>query len=98
MTQSEDQMARLEQALKDAHRQRETPALSAHWQTGLMRAIRRQPASRAPGMDATRLIWRAAAVIALVSALLAGSALTWSPDADDAEAALWADAGLLGDP
>jgi hypothetical protein len=41
------------------------------------------------------LIWRAAAVIALVSALLMGSVLTWTAERSDADAAaLVADASL----
>lgn len=43
-----------------------------------MRDVRTQPAREDMFVDASRFIWRAAAVIALVSALLLGSVLTWT--------------------
>ncbi|HEV8540333.1 MAG TPA: hypothetical protein VGQ60_04150 [Nitrospiraceae bacterium] len=98
----DEQIDRLEQALRAAHEQRDTPRLSAHWQESLMREIRRQPAVTMSLLEAPRLIWRAAAVIALVSALLVGSALTWNADRVDADSVLFADASLdsslLGEP
>lgn len=98
----DEQMHRLEQALREAHGLRDAPRLSSHWQESLMREIRRQPAGMLPLFEAPRLIWRAAAVIALVSALLVGSALTWDADRVDADSALFAeaslDSSLLGEP
>lgn len=91
---SDEQMDRLERALREAHGLRDTPRLSAQWQESLMREIRRQPAGAAQPFEAPRLIWRAAAVIALVTALVVGSALTWEAARVDAESTLFAEGGL----
>jgi hypothetical protein len=95
MTRSPDeQIDRLERALREAHELRETPGLSSQWQESVMREIRRRPSGLMPVFEVPRLIWRAAAVIALVSALLVGSALTWNADQVDADSVLFADVSL----
>ncbi len=67
----------LERALIHAHQARTVPTFSSEWTAGVMRDVRRQTDGGMEPNDAPRLIWRAAAVIALVSALFVGSLLTW---------------------
>ena len=90
-----EQINKLVKALARAHELRDTPHLSSQWLDTVMREVRRQPAESTSWSEAPRLIWRAAAVIALVSALLMGSVLTWTAERSDADAAaLVADASL----
>ena len=70
-----EQVNKLVKGLARAHELRDTPHLSPRWLDTVMREVRRQPESTS-WSEAPRLIWRAAAVIALVSALLMGSVLT----------------------
>jgi len=76
----EEQIDKLEQALRLAHaaKGQEPPHLSRDWADDVMRDIRRQ-ASREPSFsEVPRVIWRAAAVIAVISTLFVGSVLTWT--------------------
>ena len=67
----------LERALIHAHRTRTVPNFSSEWTEGVMQDVRRQSDARVISDDAPQLVWRAAAVVALVSALFVGSLLTW---------------------
>jgi hypothetical protein len=83
----EDQIDRLEQALRRAHtvKVQEAPHLSREWADDVMRDIRRH-ASREPSFsEVSRVIWRAAAVVAVVSTLFVGSLLTWTAGQGDAD-------------
>ena len=68
----------LEHALRCAYHSRPGPTFPEHWTADVMREVRNQPVPEDIFVDASRFIWRAAAVIALVSALLLGSVLTWT--------------------
>lgn len=68
----------LERALRCAYHSRTDPVFPEHWTDDVMRDVRNQPDREDIFVDASRFIWRAAAVIALVSALLLGSVLTWT--------------------
>jgi hypothetical protein len=72
----ERQADTLERALIHAHRARTVPNFSSEWTENVMQDVLRQPAGMVSD-DAPQLIWRAAAVVALVSALFVGSLLTW---------------------
>jgi len=77
----------LVQILMQAHKVKvqEAPHLSREWADEVMRDIRRQ-ASREPSFsEVPHVIWRAAAVIAIVSTLFVGSVLTWTAGQGDAD-------------
>ena len=83
----EEQIDKLEQALRRAHalKGQEPPHLSREWADDVMRDVRRQ-ASREPSFsEVPRVIWRAAAVIAVISTLFVGSVLTWTVRQGDAD-------------
>lgn len=90
-----EQIDKLIKGLAQAHERRDTPRFPPHWLGSVMHEIRRQPAGVTPWSEAPRMIWRAAAIVALVSALLMGSILTWNAERSEADsAALLADASL----
>lgn len=63
----------------------ETPHLSRDWADEVMRDVRRH-ASREPSFsEVPRVIWRAAAVVAVVSTLFVGSVWTWTAGQGDAD-------------
>jgi hypothetical protein len=83
----EEQIDKLEQALRRAHtvKVQEVPHLSREWADDVMRDVRRQ-VSRAPSFtEVPYVVWRAAAVIAVVSTLFVGSVLTWTVGHDAAD-------------
>jgi hypothetical protein len=71
-------MEMLERALIRAHAAREAPHFSREWADDVMRDVRRQADSERTLAEVPRLIWRAAAVVAVVSTLFVGSVLTWT--------------------
>jgi len=83
----EHQIDKLEQALRRAHtvKVQEPPHLSRAWADDVMRDVRGQ-ASREPSFsEVARVIWRAAAVVAVISTLFVGSVLTWTAGQSDAD-------------
>ncbi|HTK87585.1 MAG TPA: hypothetical protein VL329_07625 [Nitrospiraceae bacterium] len=77
----------LVQTLMQAHKVKvqEAPHLSREWADEVMRDVRRQ-ASREPSFsEVPHVIWRAAAIIAIVSTLFVGSVLTWTAGQGDAD-------------
>ena len=77
----------LVQTLMQAHKAKvqEAPHLSREWADEVMRDVRRQ-ASREPSFsEVPHVIWRAAAIIAIVSTLFVGSVLTWTAGQGDAD-------------
>lgn len=100
---SKEQLDKLERALARAHELREYPRFSRGWLDSIMREIRQQPVGVPPLLEMPLLVWRAAAVIVLVSLIFVGSVLTWNTGRADADfTALFAEAGvdttLAGDP
>lgn len=81
----ERQIDTLERALKLAHEAHEAPRFSREWVDGVMRDIRRQASRERSSSEVPRAIWRAAAVIAVVSTLFVGSVLSWTTRQGDAE-------------
>ena len=83
----EDQIDRLEHTLMQAHQVKvqEAPHFSREWADDVMRDVRRH-ASRDPSFsEVSRVIWRAAAVVAVISTLFVGSVLTWTVGQGDAD-------------
>jgi hypothetical protein len=81
----EERIDILERALVRAHEAQETPQFSRDWTADVMRDVRRQ-ASQEPSLsEVPRMIWRAAAVVAIVSTLILGSVLAWTAGQGDAD-------------
>ena len=81
----EEQIDILEQALMQAHRVQESPHFSRQWADDVMREVRRQ-ASREPSFsEVSRVLWRVAAVVTVVSTLFVGSVLTWTAGQGDTD-------------
>lgn len=92
---SREQTDWLLQTLKEGHARRDVPHLSPLWRESVMQVIRRQPTGLIPSSEAPQLIWRAAAVVAILSALLVGSVLTLNASLVDADSsAMFAEASL----
>ena len=72
-----NQLDKVERALAAAHASREAPPFSQPWRDTVMRTIRHEAGSEKALLELPNAIWRAAAVVALVSAVFVGSALTW---------------------
>jgi hypothetical protein len=75
-TLNDDDLKKIERALADAHRSRQTPLLGADWSFRVMRDIRREAGAQGPwirslGLD--RLVWRTAAVAAVLALVFTGS-------------------------
>jgi hypothetical protein len=73
---NDEQLKKVERALTEAHRSRQSPALGADWRMHVMRDIRRDAAGHGPstilsGLD--RLVWRTAAVAAALALIFTGS-------------------------
>jgi hypothetical protein len=100
---SKEQFDKLERALARAHELQEPPRLSRGWVDSIMREVRRRPVGVTPLLEMPLLVWRAAAVVVLVSLIFVGSVLTWNAGRADADfTALFAEAGvdatLTGEP
>ena len=73
---NDEQLKKIEHALTEAHRSRQEPSLGADWTFRVMRDIRLEAAGHGPstislGLD--RLIWRTAAVAAVLAVIFTGS-------------------------
>ncbi|HJU05079.1 MAG TPA: hypothetical protein VJ692_07975 [Nitrospiraceae bacterium] len=84
MKPSEKQIEKLERALAKAHVLQEPPRFSDDWTISLMREIRQQATDTFPS-EISHLVWRAAAVVVLLSALFVGSVLSWNMGQADAK-------------
>jgi hypothetical protein len=78
-----NQLDTLERALVHAHALREAPAFSQPWREAVMRDIRLEAGREKTLLELPNAIWRAAAMVALVSAVFVGSALTWNAGQTD---------------
>jgi hypothetical protein len=81
----EQRADKLERALMRAHELLEAPHFSREWADDVMRDVRRQASLEASFSEVPHVIWRAAAVVAVVSTLFVGSVLTWTAGQDDAD-------------
>ena len=81
----EERVDTLERALIRAHEAQEAPHFSRDWTADVMRDVRRQ-ASREPSFsEVPRVVWRAAAIVAIVSTLFVGSVLAWTAGQGEAD-------------
>jgi hypothetical protein len=77
------QLDTLERAFARAHAFRGAPVFSQPWRDAVMRDIRLEAGREQTLLELPNAIWRAAAVVALVSAVFVGSALTWNAGQTD---------------
>ena len=78
---SDEDLNKLDRALAEAHRSRQDPALGTDWARHVMQDIRRKAAGHRPAMPfagLARVVWRAAAVAAMLAMIFAGSVLVYS--------------------
>lgn len=91
----------MERIFVQAHRLRQNAAVDNDWANGIMRAVRRdaaqQPYSVMPDW-AEPLVWRAAAVAALVAALFTGSVVAYTSQQPNPVTALWLEEFDAGSP
>ena len=82
MTQLNDEnLKKVERALTEAHRSRQEPSLGADWTLRVMRDIRREAAGHGQSMmtlGLDRLVWRTAAVAAVLALVFTGSVLFYT--------------------
>ncbi len=75
---NDENLKKVERALTEAHRLRQEPSFGADWTLRVMRDIRREAAGHEPSMMALwldRLVWRTAAVAAVLALVFTGSVL-----------------------
>jgi len=75
---NDENLKKVERALTEAHRLRQEPSLGADWTLRVMRDIRREAAGQGQSMMALgldRLVWRTAAVAAVLALVFTGSVL-----------------------
>jgi hypothetical protein len=78
---NDDNLKKVERALTEAHRSRQEPSLGPDWSLRLMRDIRREAAGQGQSMMALgldRLVWRTAAVAAVLALVFTGSVLFYA--------------------
>jgi hypothetical protein len=78
---NDENFKKLERALTEAHRSRQEPSLGADWTLRVMRDIRREAAGHGQSMMSLgldRLVWRTAAVAAVLALVFTGSVLFYS--------------------
>ncbi|HEX9742789.1 MAG TPA: hypothetical protein VGA17_08375 [Nitrospiraceae bacterium] len=78
---NDEDFKKVERVLSDAHRSRRDPSLNPDWALNVMRDVRRealrQGRSTMPlGLD--RLVWRTAAMAAVLAVVFTGSVLIYS--------------------
>jgi len=78
---NDENFKKLERALTEAHRSRPEPSLGADWTLRVMRDIRREAAGHGQSMTSLgldRLVWRTAAVAAVLALVFTGSVFFYS--------------------
>jgi len=78
---NDEHLKKVERALTEAHRSRREPSLGPDWTFRLMRDIRREAVGKGQSMIALgldRLVWRIAAVAAVVALVFTGSVLFYT--------------------
>jgi hypothetical protein len=93
MPSNKEQLDKLERAIAQAHQTQEAPNFTHSWLQSVMREVRQQAVRVTPAFEVPFLVWRAAAVVAIISLIFVGSVLTWNAgQADDDFTALFAEA------
>jgi hypothetical protein len=78
---NDENFKKIECALREAHRSRQEPSLGADWTFRLMQDVRREAAGQGKSMMALgldRLVWRTAAVAAVLALVFTGSVLFYT--------------------
>jgi hypothetical protein len=78
---NDDNLKKVERALTEAHRSRREPSLDANWTFRLMQDVRREANAHGRSMMALgldRLVWRTAAVAAVLALVFTGSVLFYT--------------------
>jgi hypothetical protein len=78
---NDEHLKKVERALTEAHRSRQEPSLGADWTLRVMRDIRREAAGHGQSMMSLgldRLVWRTAAVAAVLALVFTGSVLFYT--------------------
>ncbi len=78
---NDEHLKKVERALTEAHRSRQEPSLGADWTLRVMRDIRREAAGHGQSMISLgldRLVWRTAAVAAVLALVFTGSVLFYT--------------------
>jgi hypothetical protein len=78
---NDENLKKVERALTEAHRSRQEPLLGADWTFRLMRDVRLEAAGHRQSMMAVgldRLVWRTAAVAAVLALVFTGSVLFYA--------------------
>ena len=89
---SDDDAAKLERALAEAHRSRQVPAFGADWVHHVMRDVRREKERAAmPFAGIAFVVWRGAAVAATVALIVAASSLVYTGQGEGELTALLSD-------
>lgn len=82
MTRRDDEnITKVARALTEAHRLRHEPSLGDDWSRQVMRDIRLEAVAQGPSMTALgfdRLVWRTAAVAAVLALMFTGSVLLYT--------------------
>lgn len=78
---NDDNLKKVDRALMEAHRSRQEPSLDADWTFRLMQDVRREANGHGQSMMALgldRLVWRTAAVAAVLALVFTGSVLFYT--------------------
>lgn len=78
---NDDNLNKVERALTEAHRSRQEPSLGADWTFRLMQDVRGEANAHGQSMMALgldRLVWRTAAVAAVLALVFTGSVLFYT--------------------
>jgi hypothetical protein len=78
---NDENLKKVEHALAEAHRSRQAPSLGADWTFRVMQDIRRKAAGQGQPMMSLRLdrlVWRTAAVAAVLALVFTGSVLLYA--------------------
>jgi hypothetical protein len=78
---NDENFKKIECALREAHQSRQEPSLGADWNFRLMQDVRREAAGQGQSMIALgldRLVWRTAAVAAVLALVFTGSVLFYT--------------------